>query len=142
MSTDETMITRAEHDAAIVAARSDATALAQASPLATTEKAVADATVAATASAITAERERIKAITALDESKGRESASLHVALNTGMSVDEAKGFLAGLPTTASSARAGGNAFGLVVDVGPTGSNAKSDHGWGDVAAELNKSLAR
>ena len=46
----------------------------------------------------TQERQRISAIMALEESKDRPTASFQVALKTGMSVDEAKVFLAGLPT--------------------------------------------
>ena len=46
----------------------------------------------------TQERQRISAIMAMDESKDRPKASHAVALQTGMSVDEAKVFLAGLPT--------------------------------------------
>lgn len=44
------------------------------------------------------ERQRISAIMALEESAERPTASVSVALKTGMSVEEAKTFLAGLPT--------------------------------------------
>ena len=44
-----------------------------------------------------AERARVKGIMALDESKDRSAAALNIALNTQLSVDEAKGLLATLP---------------------------------------------
>lgn len=59
----------------------------------------------------TQERQRISAIMALDESKDRPKASYAVALQTGMSVDEAKVFLAGLPVeTKEEAKAATNHF--------------------------------
>lgn len=45
----------------------------------------------------TAERERISAILALDEAKGREAQAQHIALKTNASVDDAKGILAVAP---------------------------------------------
>ena len=45
----------------------------------------------------TAERERISAILALDEAKGREAQAQHIALKTNASVEDAKGILAAAP---------------------------------------------
>lgn len=45
----------------------------------------------------TAERERISAILALDEAKGRETQAQHIALKTNASVEDAKGILAAAP---------------------------------------------
>lgn len=140
---NENTITRADLDAAVANARTDATAQANAAAVAKQEKAVADATAAATIAATTAERDRVKAITTLPEAQGREGSALHLALTTDMSADAAKTVLAGLPV-ATAGRAGSSAFGLVVDAGDKsgGKDAKADHGWGDITAELNKSAAK
>jgi hypothetical protein len=52
---------------------------------------------------VTAERTRFKAIMALPEAKGHEAQAQYVALETDMTVDQAKGFLAGLPAVAAPA---------------------------------------
>lgn len=49
------------------------------------------------AAAVKADRERMAAIKALGEAKGRESLAEHLALNTNMSVEEARGVLAASP---------------------------------------------
>lgn len=64
------MISRAEHEAAVAAARNEGA---------------------------NAERARIGAIMALDESKGREASALGLAMAAGISADTAKTVLAGLP---------------------------------------------
>lgn len=72
----------------------------------------------------TAERERIKAILGLPEANGREAAALAIALESGLTVEQAKGLL---PTTDApalrGARAGDSRLGLagvtVVDQGGT-----------------------
>ncbi len=51
----------------------------------------------ATASGKTDERARIKAITGSEEAKGRDTLANHIAFNTDMSVDDAKGMLSASP---------------------------------------------
>lgn len=57
----------------------------------------------------TDERARVKAIIESDEGKARPVAALSAALKTGMSVDEAKDFLGGLPEEGAPDPAGSNA---------------------------------
>lgn len=73
---DENMIAKADHDAAVEAARQNG--------------------IAAGAKG---ERERIRAILALDEAKGREASALHLAMTTDLSADAMKSVLAGLPSS-------------------------------------------
>jgi len=54
---------------------------------------------------MTAERSRIGGILALDEAKGRGDLAAHLAMNTDMSVDAAKGVLAASPVAAAAAPA-------------------------------------
>jgi hypothetical protein len=62
------------------------------------DKATHDAAVAqATAAGASAEKTRIKAILACDEGKNRPKAAFSCALNSGMSLEEAKTFMADLP---------------------------------------------
>lgn len=49
------------------------------------------------------ERSRIQSIVGLDEAKGREPSAQHLAFNTDMSVDDAKGVLAGLTAAPAAA---------------------------------------
>lgn len=74
---NEQMIARADHDAAVAAARTEGQAAG--------EKAGA-----------TAERARIQAILNLPEAKGREASAMHLAFTTDLSADTAKGVLSGL----------------------------------------------
>jgi|GEM_PF-720979 len=85
MSTQDTA---AETQAAIEAAVADANAKA------------AEAQAKAVASAVAAEKQRVAGITSLDESKGRETLANHLAMNTAMSVDDAKAVLAAAPVAA------------------------------------------
>lgn len=62
--------------------------------LAATEKAAADAR--------TAERARVSGIMSCDEAKGRGALANHLALNTDLSVDAAKGILAAAPVEAAA----------------------------------------
>lgn len=108
-----------------------------------------------------AERGRVGAIFGLEEAKGRESSAQHVALNSDMSADQAKSFLAGIPKTAGiGARSDAETFvapGAFVDTGDgdgakAGNAAKSEAdkvpkqagaaAWGDIAATLNAESAR
>ena len=74
------------------------------------EKAAADARVA--------ERARVAGITGCEEAKGRTSLANHLAMNTSMSVDEAKAILAAAPAEASTTpgkTAGANPFKQAMD---------------------------
>ena len=61
------------------------------------EQAVAAASTQGQSAGASAERKRIAGIKALDEAKARPAAAESVAMNTAMSVEEAKAFLATLP---------------------------------------------
>lgn len=76
---DENMITKAEHEAAVAKARDEGRT-----------------------AGVTAERQRIGAILGLEEAKGREASAQHLALNTDLSADAAKGVLAGLQPAAAA----------------------------------------
>ncbi|WP_276200582.1 S49 family peptidase [Chelatococcus sp. XZ-Ab1] len=78
-----TDIPKAEHEAAVAAARKEGDAEGR------------------KAGAL-AERDRIKAIMALDEAKGREASAQHIALTTDLSAEVAKGILAGLPAASAA----------------------------------------
>lgn len=64
-----------------------------------TQAAADQAAAKAAADARTAERARIQGIQSCEEAKGREALANHLALNTEMSVDAAKGILAAAPKT-------------------------------------------
>lgn len=66
-------------------------------------------TQAATNDARKAERTRVNGILSCDEAKGREALAQHLAMNTDMSVDEAKAMLAVAPKAQPAANAE-NAF--------------------------------
>lgn len=68
------------------------------------DAAVATARTEAAAEAATAERGRIAAILGSDEGKARPVAALSTAMKTGMSVEDAKGFLAELPEEKAEAK--------------------------------------
>jgi len=113
-------IPKAAHDAAVAAARAEG------------EKAgaVAGAKV---------ERDRLKAILALDEAKGREAQALAIATDTDLGAEAAKAVLAAAPTAAAGGqpRAKDTALGLVTDQPP--GNGGSASSWGDVVTANNKS---
>ena len=67
-------------------------------------------TAAATAQARQAERARVNGILTCDEAKGRESLANHIAMNTEMSVDDAKKMLAASPKAEAKAEAKPNGF--------------------------------
>lgn len=80
----------------------------------------AAATSAAAPSAadtIKAERDRIAAINALPEAKGREGLAMNLATSTDMTVDQVKAALAAAPAAVALARAGDSEIGLTVDHG-------------------------
>lgn len=87
MSTQDTA---AETQAAIDAAVAQANAKA------------AETQAAAVAAAVAAEKQRVAGITALEEAKGREALANHIAMNTSMSVEDAKAMLAAAPAAAAA----------------------------------------
>ena len=131
---NEQMIARAEHDAAVAAARTEGQTAG--------EKAGA-----------TAERARIQAILNLPEAKGREASAMHLAFTTDLSADTAKGVLSGLEASKpgpdndadiEGQRSHEAAGGLVVfdpkaDKQPSKAE-KTKAAWGEVASKLNARL--
>lgn len=63
--------------------------------------AAAEAQATAVATAVAAEKQRVAGITGSDEAKGREALATHLAMNTAMSVDDAKATLAAAPVAAA-----------------------------------------
>lgn len=129
-SMDPRTFSQAEYDAGVASARAEGVTEGKANLAA----AVADATKAGA----TAERDRIKAITGLEEAKGRESFASHLAMNTAHTAEEAKGLLAAAPKSeaapSAAPRAGDTPIGLVTDKNsPSAANAASS--W-------DKSLAK
>lgn len=99
------------------------------------------AVVTAKADATKAESERIKAITGLEEAKGRESAALNLALGTKISAEEAKPVLAGLPKAVTGERAGNAPLGIALGTGDKKPEQGGDvYSPDEVAANLNKKL--
>lgn len=135
-------MTLAQHSAAVGVAVTEATAKAKTEAEADKKAAVEAATSEGKKAGAEEERARLKAITGSEEAKGREAAALNLALNSTMTADETKAVLATMPKTADAARAGGSPIGLVTGGKTEGGEAKADHGWGDIAADLNKSIAR
>lgn len=143
-------LTNKEVDAKVAAAKAEAAATAKAEATAeAAAKAKADIDTAAAAAkaegakeGAKAERERIKAITSLDEAKGREGAALSLALSGELSVDAAKTTLASLPKSAVAAgqRSAEAPLGLTIDSdsvllsGATAGRMTPD----EVAASINK----
>lgn len=86
------------------------------------ETASRESVAAARAEGATAERERISGILGSEEANSREVSAMHLALKTGLSVEEAKGALAGIEprqeartNPATVPRAGNAPLGLVID---------------------------
>lgn len=123
----DTTYTRAELEAAVATARTDATAAANAAAAVEREVAVA--------AAVTAERNRIKAITGLEEAKGRAGSALHMATSSDMSVDAAKAVLAGIGVEASAGRSASSSTGITFEKASEGTRAETASSW-------DKALAR
>jgi signal peptide peptidase SppA len=94
-----------------------------------------------------AERARVKAILGCDEAKGRETSAQHLALSTGMSLEDAQGVLAGLVVAAPAApgrMAGVPRPAVRPDApalsGPEAERAASEELWAGVAKKLNAGL--
>lgn len=87
------------------------------------------------AQARAAERARIQGIQSCEEAKGREALANHLALNTEMSVDQAKGILAAAPKTeAPKAEAEPNRFAAAMDA-TANPNVGADAAAGEQAGE-------
>jgi signal peptide peptidase SppA len=95
-----------------------------------------------------AERERIGAILGCEEAKGREASASHLALSTDLSLDAAKGVLAGLQPASAAASldarmAGRTDLALDADAPPAGqAGAKPEDtaSWDDIATSMNARL--
>jgi len=134
--TDKTTktFTQADVDQAVAAASTEAREVAAKEK----ETAVASAKAEGIKEGASAERERIKAITSLEEAKGRHAAALSLALTTDMSADAAKVTLAALPKeTAPGARSADSPIGLALDPGKPGGSAETLSPE-EVAANINK----
>lgn len=140
-------LTNKEVDAKVAAAKAEGHAAgvtegkaqADTAAAAATETAVAAAKVDATK----AERERLKAVTSLDEAKGRETSALSLALTTDMSVDQIKAVLAGLPK--ASAGEGGRSSDSPIGLALSGHGDKRPGADAilspdEVAASVNKTF--
>lgn len=114
--------TAAEQTAAIESA------LAAANAKAATDQA------AAVAAAVAADRERQKAITGCEEAKGRAALANHIALNTEMSVEDAKAMLAAAPTEAAPTANGKSPFETAMEQTPN-PEAGAQAGNGDEAKD-------
>jgi signal peptide peptidase SppA len=88
-----------------------------------------------------AERERVSAILASPEAKGRESSAQHLALKTGMTLAEAEGVLAGV---ARSSSIGARAAETVITGGDHGNppEAKADSVFDGIVANLNATIKK
>lgn len=82
--------------------KTEETATAVDAAVAAANSANATATATAVAEAKTAERARVASITGSDEAKGRETLANHIAMNTDMTVDDAKKMLAAAPLAAAA----------------------------------------
>lgn len=127
---------QAQFDQAVAAARTEGHAAGVAEGKNDTETAVANAK----AEGAKGERERIKAVTSLEEAKGREAQALAIAVNTDMSAEQAKTVLAVSPkaTAAGGGRAGGAALGLAVETGGQPDASAGAMTPDEVAASINK----
>lgn len=113
-------------------------------PQADHEQAVADAKAAGAREASA----RISAIMTCEEAKGREALASHFAFKTTMSLDDAKASLAVAPKEPEVK--GGTSIltpeqraGTEPEIGADEpkNQSSTDHGWGDVTAEINQRVA-
>lgn len=108
-------------------------------------KAIADASATASANAKTAERTRVQGILGCEEAKGKSTMANHLALNTDMSVDDAKALLKVAAAEAAPTAAAGAAFTAAME-GTANPNvgANGDGGEGQSPTErilANQALA-
>lgn len=143
---DQNMITQAQHEtlinAAANAARLEATAAVTATLTAEHTSALAAATATARAEGANAERERLSAILALPEAQGRQAAALHMAMTTGMTADQVKPVLAGLPLNGTVSVAQANpGLGLVVASNPVPQHQATAQSWDKSMAKAGAKFA-
>lgn len=136
MADDNDVMYSAEQHRALVSA--EVTKATQAAAEAEGKRLTAEhqaAVATAVAEATKAERARIKAITSLDEAKGREALALTIATTTAQTADEAKALLAASPKAVEQQS---STLGLMVEK-PNGSQspAAGNHGWDEVTKEVN-----
>lgn len=99
---------------------------------------------AAATAAKTAERTRMAGIQGCEEAKGREALANHIAMNTDMSVDDAKKMLAAAPlAAAASAESGDKGFQAAMDKDKpqVGANAQADNGGGNKGNQADAIMA-
>lgn len=96
-----------------------------------------------------AERARVSGITSCEEAKGRTALANHLAMNTDMTVDQAKGVLAAAAAeTAQSASAAPNAFKALMDasqhpqVGAETEQGGGEQAGGDMVAKILSAQAQ
>lgn len=107
------------------------------------DKATQDATndqaiAKAAADARTAEKARISGIQGCDEAKGRTKLASHLAMNTEMSVDDAKGILAAAPAEVVEKTAEANPFNTAMNASgnpEVGADVKGGGGTQDASAD-------
>lgn len=100
-------------------------------------QAQADAVAQATAAAKTAERARVNGILGCEEAKGRTELANHIAMNTDMSVDDAKAMLKAAPVAAAAEpkTTAANPFKDAMDAsGGSGVTAEGGAGGGEMTA--------
>lgn len=119
------------HAAGVAEGKSQAETAAKATTEAAVTTAKADATKAA--------NERVKAIMALDETKGREASALQLALTTDLSVDAIKPVLAGLPkaTAGDGTRSSDSPLGIALNGDKKAPGASDILSPDEVAAKVN-----
>ena len=131
MDDDTPIYTASQHtnlvNAAVATARTEATQAVTQSLVAEHTTALNATTATARAEGATAERERISAVLALPEAKGREASALHLAMTTSMTAEQAKPVLAGLPIGAQQSGSG-NAIGLTIEK-PNGIASTGGTNW-------------
>ncbi len=130
MDDDTPIYNAAQHtqlvQAAVATARTEATQAVTQSLTAEHTTALNAAVATARAEGATAERERINAVLALPEAKGREASAMHLAMTTAMPAEAVKPVLAGL-APAGAVAPGANGIGLTID--KPNSAASAPGGW-------------
>jgi signal peptide peptidase SppA len=134
-------LTNAEVETKLTTARTEGHAAGKAEGKAEAETAGKQSIDAAVATARTeatkAETDRIRAITSLEECKGREAAALNLALNSTMTAEQAKPVIAAMPKSAVGGRAADNPIGLALDK-PGQQQSSAAYSPDEVAAVINK----
>ena len=116
MSTTENKQTSTAADESAAAATPAVETAVAAAPAVEAAAPAAPAAEAAAPAAGPSEKDRIKAILSCDEAKDRADLANHLALNTDLSVEDAKGILAASPAAGAAAEA--NAFAAAMNASP------------------------